>query len=137
MIYGSKVTYAAQGLKGIYPRISQMCPPRYDFPFSSCWCVHAIFDLDLHNRLFVPDALQFSVRILDAHFNEILTFGGYDQADDKGGKANLPGPEIPFEYPMFVHAGGDYVYVTDSASCARRIVRVKVTYTAEKTCRIK
>ncbi len=132
--YGAKVTYAASGLKGIYPRISQMSPPRYDYNFSACWCVHAIFDVDGYDRLIVPDAMQFRVRMLDANFNEILSFGGYDQATDKGGKANAPGPEIPFEYPMFANAAGDYVYVTDSASCARRIVRVKLTYRAEETC---
>jgi DNA-binding beta-propeller fold protein YncE len=135
--YGAKLTYAAAGLKGIYPRISQMSPPRYDYSFSACWCVHAIFDLDAYDRLIVPDAMQFKVRVLDASFNEILSFGGYDQATDKGGKANLPGPEIPFEYPMFAHAGGDYLYITDSASCARRIVRVKLSYTVEESCSVK
>jgi DNA-binding beta-propeller fold protein YncE len=129
--YGPGIKYAARGLLGIYPRISQMSPPRYDYPFSACWCVHAVFDLDAHDRLFVPDALQFKVRVLDANFNEILSFGGYDQATTAGGKANAPGPEIPFEYPMFAHAGGEHVYVTDSASCARRIVRVKLGYAAE------
>jgi NHL repeat len=135
--YGAKLNYAANGLKGIYPRISQMSPPRYDYSFSACWCVHAIFDLDAYDRLIVPDAMQFKVRVLDASFNEILSFGGYDSATDKGGKANLPGPEIPFEYPMFAHAGGDYLYITDSASCARRIVRVKLTYAVEESCGVK
>jgi DNA-binding beta-propeller fold protein YncE len=125
--------FAAKGLKGIYPRISPMAPPRYA-AFSACWCLHATFDIDAYDRLFVPDALQFCVRVLDANFNEIMTFGGYDSATDRGGKANLPGPEIPFEYPSYVNAADAAVYVTDSASCARRIVRVKLTYAAEETC---
>jgi DNA-binding beta-propeller fold protein YncE len=134
--YPHKVKFAARGLKAVYPRISPMSPPRYNYPYSACWCLHAMFDVDGCDRLFVPDALQFRVRVLDANFNEILSFGGYDQATGKGGKANAPGPEIPFEFPSYVHAGGDFVYVTDSASCARRIVRVKLTYAREETCRV-
>jgi hypothetical protein len=134
--YGSKITYAASGLERVYPRISQMSPPRYDYPFSACWCVHAVFDVDGYDRLVVPDAMQFRVRVLDANFNELLSFGGYDRATEKGGAANAPGPEIPFEYPMFAHAAGDFLYVTDSASCARRIVKVKLSYACEATCRV-
>jgi DNA-binding beta-propeller fold protein YncE len=132
--YPHRVKFAAKGLERTYPRISPMSPPRYDYPYSACWCLHAMFDVDGCDRLFVPDALQFKVRVLDANFNEIASFGGYDQATEKGGKANAPGPEIPFEFPSYVHAGGGFVYVTDSASCARRIVRVKLTYRAEETC---
>jgi hypothetical protein len=133
--YPHKLKFAAKGLKAIYGRISPMSPPRYDYPYSACWCLHAMFDVDAYDRLVVPDALQFRVRVLDANFNEILSFGGYDQATAKGGKANAPGPEIPFEFPSYVNAGGDHVYVTDSASCARRVVRVKLRYACEETCR--
>jgi len=132
--YPHTITFAAKGLEGAYPRISPMCPPRYAYPYSACWCLHAIFDIDGYDRLFVPDAMQFRVRVLDANFNEILAFGGYDSATTRGGKANAPGPEIPVEFPSYVHVGGDAVYVTDSASCARRIVRVSLTYAAEETC---
>jgi NHL repeat len=128
--------FAAKGLTGIYPRISPMSPPR-GLEFSSCWCLYAMFDLDSHNRLFVPDAMQFCVRVLDANFNEIAKFGGYDSATSRAGKANLPGPEIPFGFPTYVHVGGDAAYVTDTAPCARRVVRVKLSYATEETCAIR
>jgi hypothetical protein len=103
---------------------------------SACWCLFAIYDLDAHNRLFVPDAMQFCVRVVDANFNEIVKFGDYDRATPKGGKANAPGPEIPFEFPTYVHASDAAAYVTDTASCARRIVRVKLAYAVEETCSV-
>ncbi len=134
--YGWRSKFAVKGLKGTYPRISPMSPPR-GLEFSSCWCLFAVFDIDGHDRLFVPDAMQFCVRVLDANFNEILKFGGYDSATSRGGKANLPGPEIPFEFPTYVHVGGDAAYVTDTAPCARRVVRVKLSYAVEKTCAIR
>ncbi len=133
--YPGRQKFAAKGLKDVYGRISPMCPPRVGY--SACWCLHAMFDIDGYDRLFVPDALQFRVRVLDASFNEILSFGGYDQATEEGGKANAPGPEIPFEFPSYVNVGREHVYVTDSASCARRIVRVKLVYAAEGTCAVK
>ncbi len=135
--YPHRVKFAAKGLKGIYPRISPMSPPRYKYPYSACWCLHAMFDIDGYDRLFVPDALQFCVRVLDANFNEIATFGSYDQATGKGGKQNAPGPEIPLEFPSYVNVGGDHVYVTDSASCARRVVRVGLSYALEESCEIR
>ncbi len=135
--YPHRIKFAAKGLKRVYPRISTMSPPRYDYPYSACWCLFAIMDLDSHDRLFVPDAMQFCVRVLDANFNEILKFGAYDSATSKGGKANSPGPAIPLEFPTYVHASDGAVYVTDSASCARRIVRLTLGYTTEETCAIR
>jgi hypothetical protein len=134
--YPGKFKFAASGLKAAYGRISPMSPPRAR-AFSACWCLHAIFDIDAHDRLFVPDAMQFKVRVLDASFNQILAFGEYDGATGKGGKANAPGPAIPFEYPTYVSAAGDVAYVTDTVSCARRIVRVRLKYAAEETCGIR
>jgi hypothetical protein len=136
--YLQRVKLAARGVKGIYPRISPMAPPRgLKGGVSACWCLFAIFDIDGHDRLFVPDGMQFCVRILDASFNEILKFGEYDTATARGGKDNLPGPEIPFEFPTYVHASDAAAYVTDTAPCARRIVRVKLSYAAEETCAIR
>ncbi len=134
--YPGKFKFAVSGLKDAYGRISPLSPPRA-VSFSACWCLHAIFDMDGYDRLFVPDALQFKVRVLDSNFNEILAFGEYDSATVKGGKANHPGPPIPFEYPTYVSVAGDTVYVTDTASCARRIVQVKLDHAAEKTCPIR
>ena len=134
--YPHRIKFAAKGVERTYARISPMSPPRYDYPYSACWCLFAIFDIDAHDRLFVPDAMQFRVRVLDANFNEILAFGGYDQATERGGKANAPGPEVPLEFPTYVHAGEGAAYVTDTAPCARRIVRVRLGHSAEETCPI-
>ncbi len=69
----SNAKYVVSRLKAAYPRISPMSPLRDGF--SACWCLHAAFDIDNYDRRFVPDGLQFRVRILDANFNEISTFG--------------------------------------------------------------
>lgn len=132
--YPGKRSYAASEVQSAYHRISPMSAPRLHY--TSCWCLVAFFDLDRYDRLFVPDGLQFCVRVLDANFNEITRFGAYDAASGKGGAANAPGPEIPFEFPAHVNVSDAAAYVMDGGQCAQRVVRVKLAYRDQASCAI-
>jgi hypothetical protein len=125
--------FVVEGLVDCYVGVSPLAPLRTGFR-SKCWCLGASFDLDAHDRLFVPDSACFCVRVLDSNFNPIMSFGGYDSIDAPQGKANAPGPEISFECPLGVNVSDQAAYVYDAAPCARRTMRVKLTYTAEETC---
>jgi len=125
--------YLVEGLAGLYASISPRPPVRTGFR-SKCWCLGAWFDLDRYDRLFVPDAARFRIHVLDANFNPILEFGGYDSVDSPGGNANAPGPEIPFECPIGVAVSDSAAYVFDAAPCVARIVRVRFSYAAEGSC---
>ena len=128
--------FAVEGLVDCYVGISPLAPLRTGFK-SKCWCLGASFGLDAHDRLFVPDSARFCVRVLDSNFNPIMSFGGYDSIDAPQGKANAPGPEISFECPLGVNVSDQAAYVYDAAPCARRTMRIKLTYAAEATCKIR
>ena len=125
--------FAVEGLLDCYVGISPLPPLRAGFR-SKCWCLGASFDLDAHDRLFVPDSARFRIQVLDSNFNPILSFGGYDSIDAPQGKSNSPGPEISFECPVSVTVSDSAAYVYDAAPCARRTMRIKLTYAAEETC---
>jgi sugar lactone lactonase YvrE len=127
--YPGRRQFIADGLLAACPRISPMSPPR-SMEFSACWCLAAFFDLDGYDRLFVPDAMQFCVRVLDANLNEILRFGGYDRAEP-GAAPGAGGPPIPFEFPTWVNVSDAAAYVADAAPCAHRVVRVRLGYRRE------
>jgi hypothetical protein len=128
--------FAVNGLEDCFVGISPLAPLRTGFK-SKCWCLGANFDLDPHDRVFVPDSARFCVHVLDANFNPILTFGGYDSIDAPQGKTNAPGPEISFECPLQVNVSDLAAYVYDAAPCARRTLRIKLTYAAEATCNLR
>ena len=125
--------FAVEGLVDCYVGVSPLAPLRTGFK-SKCWCLGASFDLDAHDRLFVPDSARFRVQVLDSNFNPIMSFGGYDSIDAPQGRANAPGPEVSFECPLQVSASDQAAYVYDAAPCARRTLRIKLTYAAEETC---
>ncbi len=125
--------FAVAGLVDCYVGISPLAPLRTGFK-SKCWCLGSSFDLDAHDRLFVPDSARFCVHVLDSNFNPIMDFGGYDSIDAPEGRGNLPGPEISFECPTGVRVSDQAAYVYDAAPCARRTMRLKLTYAAEETC---
>ena len=126
--YPGDSKFSATGLKGAYAKLSPMCPPR-GMRFSACWCMSAWFDIDGFDRLFVPDALQFCVHVVDSNFNEITSFGEYGAAGDKNS-----GKGITFEFPVWVHTSDSAAYVVDAASCASRAIRVKLEYLAQESC---
>jgi hypothetical protein len=132
---GGEKKYAVEGLVDCFVGISPLAPLRQGFR-SKCWCLGASFDLGAHDRLFVPDSARFCVHVLDSNLNPITSFGGYDSIDAPQGHANAPGPGISFECPLKVDVSDRAAYVYDAAPCARRTLRLKLTYAAEKSCKI-
>jgi hypothetical protein len=105
-------------------------------PFSvACGCQTPRFDVDDYGRLYIPNALTCSVRVVDNEGNEILTFGSYGNYDSQGPGSAQPKPEIPMAYPVAAKASFKHIYVADSAN--RRAVRVDPTWKAEETCEVR
>jgi hypothetical protein len=97
-----------------------------------CQCQHAQFKVDRFDRLFVPDAMSFEVRIHDSEGNVLTRFGAYGNADCKGSKSQTPRPEIPLAWGFSVMASDRFAYVGDNLN--RRIVKVRLNYSEEKAC---
>jgi hypothetical protein len=91
-----------------------------------CSCLAQRFSVDDFGMTYLPDALSFSVIILDANKNEILRFGDYGNPDQEGTGSRRPVPDIPLAWPMFVTKVNNSVYVSDPGN--RRIVKVKLDY---------
>lgn len=108
--------------------------PRYSYKRvndGECSCLVAGFNLDGFDRVFVPDALLFTVHVLDSNGNRIMDVGSYGNPDSRGPKSQIPTPEIPFWFPTHTAANDWALYVSDYA--AGRVVRIKLGYHAEET----
>jgi hypothetical protein len=111
-----------------------------------CRCRQPMFQLDKWGRLFIPNAVTYSVKIVDNAGNLIKTFGHYGNADSRGEKAyeeaveadentNLvKTPAIPLGWPEAVGVSDKAIYVADVLN--RRVVRLLKTYAAEETAPI-
>ena len=82
----------------------------------ACTCMGARFSLDGFGRLFVPDALRFTVHVLDARGNAITRLGRYGNADDAG---------LALGWPAYVSCSGGMLFVSDMAN--RRVTVVELT----------
>ena len=103
---------------------------------TGCRCRQPMFQLDGWGRLFIPNAITYSVQVVDNEGNEILKFGHYGNADSRGAGDDSPikVPEIPLGWPEAVGVSRKAVYVADVLN--RRIVRLLKTYAAEETCEV-
>jgi len=101
-----------------------------------CRCRQPMFCLDPWGRLYLPNAITYTVSVLDNNGNVITRFGRYGNADSRGpGQDSLiKTPDIPLGWPEAVGVSQKAVYVADVLN--RRIVRLRKTYAAERTCRI-
>ena len=110
-----------------------------------CVCRVPRFDLDRYGRLYLPNAIANSVRIVDNAGNLIAEFGKYGNFDSqlvntntpagKTGKPTVATPEIPLAWPTGVGASEAHVYVNDSYN--NRAVRADLTWKVEESCEIK
>ncbi len=98
-----------------------------------CRCRQPMFELDGWGRLFIPNAITFSVNVLDNEGNQIERFGHYANQDSQGdGETSLiKTPAVPLGWPEAVGVSHKAVYVADVLN--RRIVRLKKVYAAEET----
>ncbi len=102
-----------------------------------CVCKEARFDLDGWGRLYIPNALDYYVAVVDNAGNEILRFGHYANLDSAGPKSLVPEPAIPLGWPIAVSAGQvekGRLYVADGMN--RRVVQVKLSYALEEVCAV-
>lgn len=102
---------------------------------NGCECEQSRFDVDGFGRVFLPDVGRFRVVVLDTNGNEILAIGAYGNQDSRGPKSPIPEPAIAFAWPSLVGVSDEAIYVGDVVN--RRVVRVKLTYAAEATCKVK
>jgi DNA-binding beta-propeller fold protein YncE len=119
-----------EGVLAVYPHLA----PRQD-P-SGCVCKEARFDIDDFGRIYVPNVLDFCVRVYDNAGNLIHRFGRYGNADSTGKDGQQTAPEIPLGWPMTcgVNRKGR-VYITDVLN--HRIVRAELFYETEIKVEIK
>jgi hypothetical protein len=98
---------------------------------AGCECTFARMDADGWGRVWLPDVLNYAVRVLDSAGNPIIVFGDYGNRDALGPNSAVPKPEIPFLYPEAVAALDGHAAVVDGYN--RRIVEVKFQYAVEET----
>jgi len=104
---------------------------------SACYCRQPMFQVDGWGRLYIPNAITFSVQVVDNEGNRILKFGHYGNTDSRGsGEASpIKTPEIPLGWPLAVGASYKAIYVADVLN--RRIVRLRKTYQATESCALR
>ncbi|MBM4032382.1 MAG: hypothetical protein FJ291_11410 [Planctomycetes bacterium] len=128
----SKAEDAVMGFSGVlavYPACGPISQWRCD---GACACTKPRFDLDPFGRLYIPNAINFTVSVRDNIGNEIARFGHYGNFDAQGPKSAEPKPEIPLGWPVAVGATGRFIYVGDCLN--HRVVRVDKSFAAEATC---
>ncbi|MCX7590579.1 MAG: hypothetical protein N2255_03015 [Kiritimatiellae bacterium] len=108
---------------------------------SCCVCRSPRFDLDRYGRLYIPNAIANSVRIVDNSGNIICEFGRDGNFDSQyvpplnpAGKPLISVPDIPLTWPTGAGVSKSAVYALDTYS--RRVVRCTFKYKAEAFCDI-
>jgi len=101
----------------------------------ACVCTKPRFDVDAFGRLYIPNAITFSVSVRDNAGNEIARFGHYGNFDAQGPESKEPKPEIPLGWPITAGASDGHIYVGDCLN--HRVVRVDKTFVAEEICTVK
>jgi hypothetical protein len=112
------------------PRIEKCYSGIMSWLVTGCACtVGTIFDLDEYGRLYIPDAGRESVVVLDNEGNEILRL-------KKTVSAGAQGQDRPIHvgWPHRVAATRKAIYFGEGLS--RRVIRVKLGYAAQATCKV-
>jgi len=120
------------GTLNLYPGCAPISQWRCD---GSCACTKPRFDVDDFGRLYIPNAITFSVSVRDNAGNEIVKFGHYGNFDCQGPKSAEPKPDIPLGWPVTAGASDRHIYIGDCLN--HRIVRVDKTFADEVTCPIR
>ncbi len=96
---------------------------------ANCNCEQGGFDVDPHDRVFIPNAFLFHVQVVDRNNNLILRIGKYGNADECSKEDG-----IGLAWPTCVSAGDTYVYIGDRL--LRKMVRLKMVYHSETSAKI-
>jgi len=122
--------FRLEGVERVYTGIA---------PFSgwlrtdACVCRGPRFDLDAYGRLLIPNAVTYTVQMIDNAGNQILNFGQYGNYDDgntAAAKAAPNAPQIPLGWPISAAISDARLYVGDLLN--RRVVRIKPAYLLEQ-----
>lgn len=95
----------------------------------ACACTKPRFDVDDFGRLYIPNAITYSVSVRDNAGNEILRFGDYGNYDCQGPASAQPDPPIPLGWPVGTSASDRFIYVGDCLN--HRVVRVDKRFADE------
>lgn len=128
----SKADDARMGFSGVlalYPDCGPISRWRCD---GACACTKPRFHVDPFGRLYIPNAITFSVSVRDNTGNEIVRFGHYGNFDAEGPKSVERKPEVPLGWPVAVGATARFIYVGDCLN--HRVVRADKFFAAEAAC---
>jgi len=100
----------------------------------SCVCTKPRFDVDDFGRLYIPNAITYSVSVRDNADNEIVSFGDYGNFDSQGPGSVEPAPAIPLGWAVAAAATDEHIYVGDCLN--HRVVRVDREFAAEATVKL-
>jgi DNA-binding beta-propeller fold protein YncE len=121
----------AEGLLWSHYGLSPM-PSRY----TGCSCQTPRFDVDRFGRVFVPDTLRFSVKVLDGSGAQIGRFGHYGNLDDALADTKANGnARIHTAWPHALAVTDKMVYVADMLN--HHVVAVKLAAAAEETASLR
>ncbi len=98
----------------------------------NCNCECGTFDIDLSDRLFIPNASMFHVSVVDRNNNLIVQFGGYGNADEYGDKTSAAADGLAFAWPLCVRVNDTAVQVQDQV--LNRTVQARITYMKKEEC---
>jgi hypothetical protein len=108
---------------------------------SCCVCRAPRFDLDRYGRLYIPNAITNSIRVLDNAGNVVVEFGQYGNFDSQyapagaaDAKPAVAVPAIPMTWPTGAGVSDKAIYALDTYS--RRVVRVEWACAAEAVCEL-
>ncbi|MBE7462225.1 MAG: SMP-30/gluconolactonase/LRE family protein [Planctomycetes bacterium] len=130
--YGGHPLCRVEGLEWAHLGISPLVARTRDH--LRCTCEHASFGTDGFGRIFVPDAMQFRVEVLDTEGQVLTRFGRYGNRDAEGPGSPAGEPEIGFAWPIRVRVTQRAAFVADKLN--GRIVRVDLGYRAEAAANI-
>ncbi len=100
-----------------------------------CICETSRFDIDFHDRLFIPDIHRFCVQVLDSAGNQIALIGSYGNMDNRGPKSRHPQPAIAYGWPLATQVLGNRLYVADITN--RRICAARLRCRVTETCAVR
>jgi DNA-binding beta-propeller fold protein YncE len=116
-----------EGALAVYPDLASISGWRRS---DGCVCRTPRFDLDLYGRLYIPNTITYTVKIVDNAGNEVLSFGRYGNLDARG-----TGTDVPLGWPLSVGASETRLYVGDMFN--RRVVRLLPKFAAEEIVTLK
>jgi DNA-binding beta-propeller fold protein YncE len=136
---GHFVVGAKQVFTGIAPYSGTYGTGRASLGKGWCDCRSARFDLDMYDRLYLPNCIDNSVRVYDNAGNIVIEFGGYANFDSqyvpKGKKTPaVVTKHIPLGWPIGTGVSEKHIYVCDQLN--RCVVRVDVKHAAEAVCTV-